>query len=155
TKHGTRALKTRATHKAVQMAPLTPGCPFEHSQVWRGRPVYVHLKGLANTWLKYSINTSSFVRKSSTDVKLPRRTAYRVIIPKTISIWLSHELCLGVYTNRMRWLSSDRNSCRLRIDWSTPRLPFWPRSSGRPHRRVTNSTRVAEQWVLRLSRTKT
>ena len=30
-----------------------------------------------------------------------------------ISIWLSQELCLGVYTKRMRWLGSERKAARV------------------------------------------
>src|SRR6516225_4108955 len=93
-----------------------------------GRPVYVQRNGLANTRLKYSMKFNSLVRKSSTDVKEPRRITFRMITPKITSIWFSHELCFGRYTNRIRWLVSDRNACRLATDFSTPRLPFLPRS---------------------------
>jgi hypothetical protein len=51
-----------------------------------------------------------------------------MITPKTTSIWFSHELCFGLYTNRIRWLGSDKNAWRLAIDFSTPEIPFLPRA---------------------------
>ena len=45
-------------------------------------------------------------------------------MPNQISIWFSHELCLGVYANRIRWPGSLRNAARLAFDFSTPLLPF-------------------------------
>src|SRR5512133_3137005 len=62
---------------------------------------------------EHSIKFNSFVRKSPTEVNEPRRTTFRMITPNTTSIWFSHELCFGRYTNRMRWLVSDKNACRL------------------------------------------
>src|SRR3954452_6423599 len=110
-----------------------------------GRPVYVQRNGLANTRLKYAIKFNSFVHKSSTDVHEPRRITFRMITPKITSIWFSHELCFGRYTNRIRWLDSDKNACRLATDFSTPRTPFWPRSASTAHASATCFTKLSEQ----------
>ena len=67
-----------------------------------------------------------------------------MITPKTVSIWLSHELCLGVYTTRIRWLGSDRNACRLATDFSTPRTPFFPNATSIPQAVATVLTNVSE-----------
>ena len=61
------------------------------------------------------------------------------MIPKTISIWLSHELCYGVYTNRIRWPGNDRNSRRLNCDFRMPRLPLIPKSASMPDRSATGA----------------
>ena len=61
-----------------------------------------YFSGEITNWTRlpcYSLNLS---RKSFTDVNEPRRINFRMITPKTTSIWFSHELCFGVYTNRMR-----------------------------------------------------
>src|SRR5579864_4848030 len=67
----------------------------------------------------------SFSLRSFTEVKLPRRTTLRMIMPKTISIWFSHDVCFGKNTKRMRWLRSCKNARRLSCERSTPRLPFF------------------------------
>src|SRR5262249_56950918 len=72
------------------------------------------------------MNRSSFSWRSLTEVKLPRRTTLRMILPKTISIWFSHDVCFGKNTKRMRWLRVCRNARRLSCERSTPRLPFFP-----------------------------
>ena len=100
--------------------------------------MYVQRNGLANTRLKYAMKFNSFVRKSSTDVNEPRRITFRMITPKITSIWFSHELCFGRYTNRIRWLDSDKNACRLATDFSTPRTPFLPSA-------VVDFTRLGHQ----------
>ena len=64
--------------------------------------MYVHRNGLANTRLKYVMKSNSFVRKSDTEGNEPRRITFRMITPKITSIWFSHELCFGRYTNRIR-----------------------------------------------------
>src|SRR5580704_7967070 len=63
--------------------------------------------------------------KSAVEVKLPRRITLRMMTPNTISIWLSHDVCLGKYTKRTRWPLSAKNSCRVACDLSTPALPFF------------------------------
>src|SRR5260370_42017813 len=68
----------------------------------------------------------SLLLRSVSEAKLPRRIPLRITIPKTISIWLSHDVCLGRYTKGMRWLLSARNSRRVSCDSSTPALPFFP-----------------------------
>ena len=85
----------------------------------------------------------------------PRRITFRIITPNTTSIWFSHELCFGRYTNRIRWLNSDKNACRLATDFSTPRTPFFPRSVRTSHASATNSTKLSEPWMFKLSTTKT
>ena len=42
-----------------------------------GRPLYVHLNGLAQVVLKYSMNASTRSLRSSTDLKLPRLSSLR------------------------------------------------------------------------------
>src|SRR3974377_124357 len=98
---------------------------------------------------------TSFLRKSAPEVNDPRPITFRMIIPKTASIWFSHELCLGVYPNRLRWLRSDKSARRLATDLSTPLDPFFPNSSLTPHFLATNFTRLCEQWMFKLSSTNT
>src|SRR3954453_21087621 len=85
---------------------------------------------------------NSFVRRSSTEVNEPRRITFRTITPKTVSIWFSHELCFGRYTNRIRRPGSDQNACRLATDFSTPRTPFLPRSVPTSHASATSFTNL-------------
>src|SRR4051794_3795665 len=120
-----------------------------------GRPVYVQRNGLANTRLKYVIKVNSFPRKSATEGNEPRRITFRMITPKITSIWFSHELCFGRYTNRIRWLDSDKNACRLATDFSTPRAPFLPRAVGTWHASATSFTKLSEPWMFKLSTTNT
>ncbi len=55
----------------------------------------VQRKGFAKTSLKYAMNRLSLSFRSAVEVKLPRRMTLRMITPKTISIWFSHDVCLG------------------------------------------------------------
>src|SRR6266567_3143520 len=71
------------------------------------------------------MNRTSLSFRSATEVKLPRRMTLRMITPNTISIWLSHDVCFGRNTKRMRWLRSSRNFLRLSCERSTPCLPFF------------------------------
>src|SRR5215470_18778478 len=71
------------------------------------------------------MNRTNFSFRSVTEVKFPRRMTFRMIMPKTISIWFSHDVCFGKNTKRMRWLRSPRNARRLACERSTPRLPFF------------------------------
>src|SRR5262249_31074575 len=96
----------------------------------------------------------SLLCRSSTDVNEPRRITFLMITPKTDSIWFSHELCFGVYTNRIRWLFSDRNACRLATDLRIPRTVFLPNGSSIPHALATYRTSISEQWMFKLSTTK-
>jgi hypothetical protein len=41
------------------------------------------------------MNSRNCDSRSATDVKFPPRKSFRWMIPKMISIWLSHELCFG------------------------------------------------------------
>ena len=104
------------------MVIVTASCQALPNYVRRGRPVNVQRNGLANTSLKYRMKFSNFCRRSSTDLNLPRRITFRAITPKTISIWLSQDVCLGRYTKRMRWPRSDKNSCRVACERWTPAL---------------------------------
>src|SRR6516162_1704514 len=72
------------------------------------------------------MNRTSLSCKSATEVKFPRRTTLRITMPKTISIWFSHDVCFGKYTKRTRWPRSCRKVRRLSCEISTPRLPFFP-----------------------------
>src|ERR1700736_2185148 len=101
------------------------------------------------------MNLNNLLRKSSTEVNEPRRITFRMITPKITSIWFSHELCFGRYTNRIRWLDSDTNACRLATDFSTPRVPFLPKSLGTSHAWATSFTKLSEQWMFKLSTTNT
>src|SRR3954463_708603 len=94
-------------------------------------------------------------RRSATEVNEPRRITFRMITPKITSIWFSHELCFGRYTNRIRWLDSDKNACRLATDFSTPRTPFLPSPVGTSHASATSFTKLSEQWMFKLSTTNT
>src|SRR5665811_560185 len=96
----------RDSPKGGAACPDIP-CPHSAGYTVKGRPVYVHLNGLANTWLKYSMNATNLSRRSSTEVKLPRRITLRDTMPKITSIWFSHELCLGRYWKRIRWPCSE------------------------------------------------
>ena len=63
---------------------------------------------------------------SATEVNEPRRISFRIIIPKIVSIWFSHELCLGVYTNRIRWLFSDQERLPARYRFQHPTHSLLP-----------------------------
>jgi hypothetical protein len=76
-------------------------------------------------------------------------------LPKIVSIWFSHELCFGRYTNRIRWLNSDKNACRLATDFRIPRVPFLPKSFGTSQALATNVTKRSEQCMFKLSTTNT
>ena len=94
-------------------------------------------------------------RRSAFDRKLPRFRARRDSTLNQISTWFSHDVCLGTYTNRIRWLASFKNSFRVATDFNTPLFPFTPSgSTGNAHSPATNSTSVAEQCVVKLSATK-
>src|SRR4051812_14587122 len=96
---------------------------------------------------------NSFARRSATEANEPRRITSRMITPKTPSIRFGHERGFGGYTNRIRWLDSDKDACRLATDLSTPRLPSLPRSVETSHDSATSLTRLAEPWMFELSTT--
>lgn len=62
----------------------------------------VHLNGLANVRLKYSMNAKIFSRRSDSEVKSPRLIARRTRMLNQIEIQFSHDVCLGTYTKRIR-----------------------------------------------------
>src|SRR3954466_6293666 len=97
------------------------------------------------------MNSRIFRLRSSNDLKPDLRRSLRARVLNQISTWFSHELCLGVYTNRIRWPGSDRNSARLPCDFSTPRFPFSPRSSLIPQASATYLTRLSDWCAFRLS----
>src|SRR5262245_44394670 len=97
------------------------------------------------------MNESTFLFRSSVEVKLDRFSSFLARMPNQISTWFSHEQCLGVYMNRILWVESLRNAFRLAFDFSTPALPFSPRSSAIPHAPATYSTRLSDWCVSRLS----
>src|SRR5258708_4627544 len=139
-----------------ELSPCFTLLPSFHAAAFiSGRPVYVQRNGLANTRLKYVRKFNSFPRKSATEVNDPRRITFRMITPKITSIWFSHELCFGRYTNRIRWPDSDKNACRLATDFSTPRAPFLRRSLGTSHASATSFTKLSEPWMFKLSTTNT
>ena len=61
-----------------------------------GRPLYVHLNGLAIVALKYAIKPNIRVCKSATEVKLARLSNLRTKMLNHISIWFIQEACFGV-----------------------------------------------------------
>lgn len=71
------------------------------------------------------------------------------------SIWLSHEQCLRVYTNRTRCPGSPRHAARLGRVARMPCWPFSPNAPFRPHAAATQYTKPADWCVLRLSVMKT
>ena len=75
------------------------------------------------------------------------------MIPNQISIRFIHELCFGVYTNRIRWRGSCRNSARLSIFFKIPHFPFFPGSLSIPQASETNRTSASDLWVLSPSQT--
>src|SRR6516164_9336169 len=48
--------------------------------------------------------------------KLPRRISFRTRMENQISIWLSHDACLGVKWKTMRWSLWRRNASRVAFD---------------------------------------
>ena len=113
-----------------------------------GRPLYVHLNGLAIVLLKEAMKARIRSRKSSTDVKLPRLSNRRTKMLNQSSIWFSQLVCFGVYRNRMRWLPSLKNAARVDIDCSIPRCSFSPRSSAMPQALATSRTKASDLCVL-------
>src|SRR3954468_22482356 len=90
--------------------------------------------------------------RSSSEQKLDRFSNFLTRVLNQISIWFSHELCLGVYTSLILWLGSFRNAARLAFDFNTPSLPFLPSPSPLiPHASATYSTRLSDWCVSRLS----
>src|SRR5271157_619515 len=55
----------------------------------------------------------------------------------------------------MRWFGSVKNCRRLACDFSTPHIPFFPRSVSIPQALATNLTKLSEQWMFKLSITNT
>src|SRR4051794_17698407 len=98
---------------------------------------------------------NSLLRRSDTDVNDPRRITFRLITPKIVSIWFNHELCFGVYTNRIRWPGSDKNAWRVATDFNTPRPPFFPSVAVTSLAVATRFTKLSEQWMFKLSTTNT
>src|SRR5712691_5662334 len=76
------------------------------------------------------MNASSWVWRSSTDVKLPRLSRRRTRMRNQTSTWCSHEVCLGVNTNRIRWLGAGRNAARVGIEARMPATPLLPERVG-------------------------
>lgn len=68
-----------------------------------------------------------------------------------ISIWFNQELCLGVYTNRILWLSSLKNACLLFIDSKMPRFLVTPRWLLIPHSSAIHFTISGDLWVFNWS----
>src|SRR6476659_3283432 len=91
---------------------------------------------------------------SSFDVKLARRRKRRASMLNHSSIWLSHEQCRGVNTNRIRCSERSRYSVREALERSTPDTNLTPRSDVSPIWAATYRTRSSDLWVSRLSTTK-
>src|ERR1043166_4591668 len=99
------------------------------------------------------MNCSILVRSAFLLAKLPRRRSFRTRIENQISIWLSHEACLGVKWKVTRCSGLRRNASRVRLQASTPDLPLTPRLILRPQARATRRTTDSERGMLRLSQT--
>src|SRR5919202_1733513 len=97
----------------------------------------------------------SWARRSSVEVKVPRRNNLRTRILNQISTWFNHEQCLGVETKRMRWVGSHRKAARVAMDSRMPVLSLVPRSSAYPRRSATKRTSDSDWWVFNCSVTKT
>src|SRR6266508_2044270 len=93
--------------------------------------------------------------RSSNEVKLERHSSLRTRMLNQISIWLSHEVCLGVYTNRMRCPWSLRKAARIFWDFNTPFWPLTPRSASMPQVWATHNTRPSDWCVFTLSSSNT
>src|SRR6266849_198633 len=76
------------------------------------------------------MNASSWVWRSSTDVKLPRLSRRRTRMLNQTSTWFSQAVCLGVNTHRIRWLGSWRKVARVGIEASVPFTPLLPERVG-------------------------
>ena len=86
------------------------------------------------------MNCSILVRSSALLAKLPRRRSFLTRIENQISIWLSHEACLGVKWKVMRCSELRRNASRVALEASRPDLPLTPSLPLRPQWRATRRT---------------
>src|SRR3989337_2926163 len=68
-------------------------------------------------------------RRSALEVKLARLSKRRTKMLNHSSIWLSQDVCLGVYTKRIRCAGSDKNAAREAMQCNVQLLPFTPNSS--------------------------
>ena len=127
---------------------VVPGRNNPSPYTVNGRPLYVHLNGLAIVLLKEAMKARMRSRKSATDVKFPRFSNRRTTMLNQSSIWFSQLLCFGVERKRMRWLASLKNAARVGIDCTIPLFSFSPRSSLMPHTRATSLTKASDLWVL-------
>src|SRR5205814_8645987 len=92
------------THKRRALVVLGRNNPSLYTV--NGRPLYVHLNGLAIILLKWAMKARMRFRKSATDVKFPPFSTRRTKMLNQSSIWFSQLLCFGVERKRMRWLTS-------------------------------------------------
>src|SRR5260370_32720358 len=99
------------------------------------------------------MNCSILVRRALLLAKLPRRRSFRARMENQISIWLSHDACLGVKWKVTRCCGSRRNASRVALHASTPDFPLTPSLSLRPEARATRRTTDSERGMLRLSQT--
>src|SRR5438128_5531108 len=99
------------------------------------------------------MNCAVLTRRACLEAKSPRRRSLRARMENQISIWLSHEACLGVKWKVMRWFGLRRNASRVALEASTPDLPLTPRLRLRPQWWATRRTTDSERWTLRLSQT--
>src|ERR1700730_4143060 len=72
------------------------------------------------------MNCSILVRRALLLAKLPRRRSFRARMENQISIWLSHDACLGVKWKVTRCCGSRRNASRVALHASTPDFPLTP-----------------------------
>src|ERR1700732_1434267 len=78
------------------------------------------------------MNCSILVRRALLLAKLPRRRSFRARIENQISIWLSHDACLGVKWKVTRCCGSRRNAFGVALHSGTADFPLTPSVSLRP-----------------------
>jgi hypothetical protein len=92
----------------------------------KGRPVYVHVHGLAIVCLQEAMQARRRSRQCSTDVKFPRLSHRRTTRLHQRALWCSHLGGCGVYRHRMRWRTALQNAARVGIDGPLPLVSFSP-----------------------------
>ena len=113
-----------------------------------GRPLYVHLNGLAIVLLKEAMKARRRSRKASTDVKWPRLSNRRTTMLHQRAIWRSQLMCFGVYMHRRRWLTSLKHAARVGIACPLPLVSFSPRSSPRPPALATHRPHASDVCMV-------
>jgi hypothetical protein len=109
-----------------------------------GRPLYVHLNGLAIVLFKEAMQARRRSRRAATDVTCPRFNNRRPTRLNQRAIWVSPRVCFGVDMQRIRWLPSLKNSARVDLDGPSPRFSFSPSASLRPQASAPSRTKASD-----------